>query len=180
MTDTTTIWTGFSRHLRRYLMQRVRCKQDADDLLQEIFIKIHLKLYTLSNQESLTSWVWQITRHTLLDYYKQKRLPLVEIEEVASQAASSMPASFNQAMAECVRPFLDLLPASSREALELADLQHISQKELALRWNISYSGAKSRVQRARLELHALFTGCCQIEADAYGNLMQVACLEKKC
>ena len=180
MTDTTSIWTGFSRHLRRYLVQRVKCKQDADDLLQEIFIKIHLKLPTLSKQESLPAWVWQITRNTLLDYYKQKRLPVVEIEQAVTQSADLSPAEFNQWMADCVRPFLELLPEHHKEALQLADLQNISQKELAQQWNIGYSGAKSRVQRARTELYGLFTQCCQIEADKYGNLMQVACLEKTC
>ncbi len=180
MTDTTTIWTGFSRHLRRYLTQRVRCRQDADDLLQEIFIKIHLKLPTLSNRESLPSWVWQITRNTLLDYYKQKRLPLVEIEQAVIQEVALSSTEFNQWMADCVRPFLELLPTHYKEALELADLQNLSQKDLAQQWNLSYSGAKSRVQRARVELHGLFTQCCQIEADKYGNLIEVACLEKKC
>ena len=180
MTDTTSIWTGFSRHLRRYLIQRVRCKQDADDLLQEIFIKIHLKLPTLSKRESLPAWVWQITRHTLLDYYKQKRFAVVEIEQANAQSADLSPVEFNQWMADCVQPFLELLPEQQREALQLADLQNISQKELAQQWNIGYSGAKSRVQRARAELHGLFTQCCQIEADKYGNLMQVNCLEKTC
>ena len=180
MTDTTSIWTGFSRHLRRYLVQRVRCRQDADDLLQEIFIKIHLKLPTLSNRESLPAWVWQITRNTLLYYYKQTRLPVVEIEQAAIRSPDLSSVEFNQLMAECIRPFLELLPEQHREALQLADLQNVSQKELAGQWNIGYSGAKSRVQRARVELHGLFTQCCHIEADKYGNLMEVACLERTC
>jgi len=169
-----------ARHLRRYLVQRVRCKQDADDLLQEIFIKIHLKLPTLSKRESLPAWVWQITRNTLLDYYKQKRLPVVEIEQAATQSADLSPTEFNQWMADCVRPFLELLSEHHKEALKLADLQNLSQKELAQQWSMSYSGAKSRVQRARVELHGLFTQCCQIEADKYGNLMQVECFNKTC
>ena len=117
---------------------------------------------------------------TLLDYYKQKRFAVVEIEQANAQSADLSPVEFNQWMADCVQPFLELLPEQQREALQLADLQNISQKELAQQWNIGYSGAKSRVQRARAELHGLFTQCCQIEADKYGNLMQVNCLEKTC
>lgn len=179
--DTALIWAGFHRNMRRYLLHRVKNRHDADDLLQEIFIKIHLKLPTLTQCDSLPAWVWQLTRNTLLDYHKKRRLPLTdELSGADLLPAESAPEDFNQHLAECVQMFIDLLPPDRREALQLADLENISQKKLAEQWGMSYSGAKSRVQRARGELHQLFNQCCQIESDQYGNIMSVDCLERVC
>lgn len=176
--NTALIWTGFSRNMRRYLMHRVKNRHDADDLLQEIFVKIHLKLPTLTQHESLPAWVWQLTRNTLLDYQKKRRLPLAELDGADLLPTEAAPDDFNQYLAECIRPFMDLLPPDRREALQLADLERVSQKKLAEQWGMSHSGAKSRVQRARGELHELFSQCCQIESDVYGNIMGVECLEQ--
>ncbi len=166
--------------MHRYLLRRVKNRHDADDLLQEIFIKIHLKLPTLTRQESLPAWVWQLTRHTLLDHYKKHRPAHSPVDQAEYLPTESMPQDFNQAMAECIRPFIDLLPPAQREALKLADLEMLSQKKLAEQWGISHSGAKSRVQRARGDLQDLFLQCCAIEADGYGNITSVECLERMC
>jgi RNA polymerase sigma-70 factor, ECF subfamily len=176
--DTKLIWDNFSRSLRRFLLPQVACAQDADDLLQEIFIKIHLRQHTLNKEESLPAWVWQITRNTLLDYHKKRRMPIASEEQAATLPAEWNSIDTNQLMAECIRPYLNLLPAHQREALQLADLEQVSQKVLAERWGVSHSGAKSRVQRARAELHGLFQQCCQVKADAYGNIIFVECWEK--
>lgn len=176
--DTQVIWDSFSRSLRRFLLPQVACAHDADDLLQEIFIKIHLKHHTLTKEESLPSWVWQITRNTLLDYHKKRKVPLTPVEQAALLPAEINAIEINHLMADCIRPYLDLLPSAQREALQLADLENISQKALAEKWGVSHSGAKSRVQRARAELHGLFQQCCHVKADAYGNIIFVECWEK--
>jgi RNA polymerase sigma-70 factor, ECF subfamily len=176
--DTQVIWDSFSRVLRRFLLPQVACAQDADDILQEIFIKIHLKHHTLTKEDSLPAWVWQITRNTLLDYHKKRRLPLSPVDQAAIIPAEINSVDINHLMAECIRPYLDLLPNAQREALQLADLENVSQKELAKKWGMSHSGAKSRVQRARTELHGLFQQCCDVKADAYGNITFVECFEK--
>jgi RNA polymerase sigma-70 factor, ECF subfamily len=176
--NTAQIWDVFSRPLRRFIVPQVACTQDADDLLQEIFIKIHLKHHTLTCDDSLPAWVWQITRNTLLDYHKKRKLPVAGVELAEALPADLHAMEVNHLMAECIRPYLDLLPSAQREALQLADLEQVSQKQLAEQWGVSYSGAKSRVQRARAELHGLFQQCCHVKADAYGNIIFVECWEK--
>ncbi len=169
--DTSSIWTVFHQKMHRYLEKRVACRADADDLLQEIFVKIHLKLPTLASEESLPFWVWRLTRNTLLDYYKKRRLPVTGLAEADLKMPVEDGEDFNHHFAECVAPFLDLLPPDRREAIQLADFQRVPQKELAEIWGIGYSGAKSRVQRARVELRELFTECCAIETDCRGNIL---------
>ncbi len=67
---------------------------------------------------------------------------------------------------------LTRMPNKYREALELSELQGISQKQLSEQLNISYSGAKSRVQRGRQLVKEMMTSCCTIEADHYGNIVE--------
>lgn len=135
--DTQHIWNAFSHNLRQFLVRQVACSQDADDLLQEIFIKIHLKHHTLSKEESLPAWVWQLTRNTLLDYHKKSRLPQTSLENTEWIASESNSLEINHLFADCIRPYLELLPAAQREALQLADLENISQKHLAEKWGIA-------------------------------------------
>ncbi|MBW4622370.1 MAG: hypothetical protein KME17_23820 [Cyanosarcina radialis HA8281-LM2] len=72
-------------------------------------------------------------------------------------------------MASCLRPLLEYLPASYRQAVQLADLDGMTQRAIAQELGISLSGMKSRVQRGRQKLKELLQTCCQIELDAVGN-----------
>ena len=169
---TEAVWAEFHQELHRFVRRRVRDPDAAQDLLQEIFIKIHLRLATLTRAERLAAWVYQIARRTLLDYFRQRRPPSAAL----AADFEPLPAELGEPAASldftpCLRPFLRRLPAEYREALELTELGRLSQKDYAARLGISYSGAKSRVQRARRQLHALFMACCQLEADAYGNIL---------
>ena len=58
-----------------------------------------------------------------------------------------------------------------KESLILSDLEGLSQKELAAKLNISYTGAKSRVQRARQMLKASILKCCNYKFDKFGNII---------
>jgi len=69
------------------------------------------------------------------------------------------------------------LPQKYLEALELYEFQGLSQKELSEKLGISYSGAKSRVQRGRKKLKYLLEGCCHIESDRYGNIVDFRILK---
>ncbi len=173
--DTTTIWQAFGQNLHTYLRKRVDCTADADNLLQDIFLKIHLNKDNLRHSEGLANWVWRLTQNTLTDYYRSKKRTLVYAhDEETAHTPAPVPVQeqeFTQMLALCIRPFLDLLPPHQREAIELADFDRVSQKELAEKWGIGYSGAKSRVQRARLELEEQFRACCRIEHDAFGNII---------
>jgi len=64
---------------------------------------------------------------------------------------------------------IEQLPDKYREAMMLTELEGMTQKDLSNQLGISFSGAKSRVQRGRGELKELLTACCHIEADHYGN-----------
>lgn len=171
MTITTeNIWVKFNKELLRFITKRVENKDVANDLLQDIFIKIHLKVSTLSDNEKLTNWVYQVTRNSILDYYKKKKHSNNITSEVVYEL--DVTATFNEEFGKCLKPFINELPETYREAILLTELGNLSQKEFAKQSKISYSAAKSRVQRGRQQLHELFNQCCKFSTDKYGNIIE--------
>ena len=66
---------------------------------------------------------------------------------------------------------VESLPADYREALILTEYEGLTQRALAERLGLSFSGAKSRVQRAREKLKAMLLDCCHFEFDRFGKII---------
>ena len=177
MASTENIWKDFNAQLFNFIQKRVKNKNVAKDLLQDIFVKIHLNLTSLKNEEKLTSWVYQITRNSIIDYFKKSKHETELTKDVIEQIE---PENFNLELTKCLVPFIEKLPANYREAIVKTELGNLSQKDYAEELGISYSGAKSRVQRAREELKTLFTDCCVINVDVYGNVIEHQVCKKNC
>lgn len=67
-----------------------------------------------------------------------------------------------------------------QEALQLVDIEGITQVELASRLGISISGAKSRVQRGREQLKQKLIDCCPVKTDPYGNILEIQHRDGSC
>jgi len=66
------------------------------------------------------------------------------------------------------------LPSPYREAVTLTELQGLTQKEAAEMVGVSLSGLKSRVQRGREKIRAMFEACCEISVDCRGRVVECA------
>lgn len=181
MTLTTTeIWEEFSQRLGGYIRKRVDDPQDADDLLQEVFLKIHTRLHTLEDQDRLLPWLYTITRNTILDYYRARRpnAPLPEDlaedpEPLEAEPEARLAAGLQRMIQSC-------LPGDYQEALLLTEIEGMKQADLAERLGLSVSGAKSRVQRGRVLLHQALTECCQFHFDRTGQIVDYHPHAKDC
>lgn len=170
---TEQVWMAFAEPLRAFLRRRVSNEANADDLLQDVFLKIHTHIGTLRSEEKLAPWVYQIARHVLIDYYRHQRPhePLNAAETVAEEQIDWEDQEMRANLAAAVLALVNCLPAAQREALLLTDYQGLAQKELAERLGLSFSGAKSRVQRAREQLRRLFLTCCHVAFDRSGRVI---------
>lgn len=166
------VWDEFTARLRRFIAGRVRGEADVDDILQEVFIKIHRGLGQLDDHSKLHAWVYQITRNAIVDHYR-KGEPDVEVpEELPDRIAEEEDSEGAEAeVATWLRPMAEDLPDKYREAILLTDIEGLTQKELAERLDISISGAKSRVQRARGKLKDVLLECCHLEVDRRGKVV---------
>jgi RNA polymerase sigma-70 factor (ECF subfamily) len=168
---TNTIWEDFSVPLKKFIAKRIRNQYDAEDILQEIFCKIHDHIDELKDQSKLYCWVYQIARNVIIDYYRVKKdtVKLTDLPDLELDM-SVMDNEIYRELGSCLEVMLQHLPEKYREAILLAEFQQLPQKEIANRLGLSLSGAKSRVLRARNKLRKLLLGCCHIEFDRRGHI----------
>lgn len=176
--DITLIWHSFSKGIETYFRQKTKDADLAKDLLQDTFLKIYLHRDSIMDEQKLGAWVYRIAQNALMDHFRKKDLKEpIEGRDFDMQEDS---ASYNELLSWMVKPFMQQLSDEYRVALELTDIEGLSQKELAQRLGISYSGAKSRVQRARKKLKEMFEECCKIVSDKYGNVRDCVPRDRGC
>ncbi|MEP7145439.1 MAG: RNA polymerase sigma factor SigZ [bacterium] len=174
--DLSSIWSQFNKELYNFILSRVKDSDTAKDILQDSFIKIQKNIIHLKEEKSIKFWIYKITANSIIDHFRAKKY-YHEISEDLSIDEEKY--EKNSQLAGCILPFINCLPEIYREALLLTEFQNYSQLELADHLSISYSGAKSRVQRAKIKLRELFEKCCNITADPYGNIIDYYPKKKK-
>jgi RNA polymerase sigma-70 factor, ECF subfamily len=173
-TTTEAIWTRLSADLRRFFSRRVADQHLADDLLQETFVRIHRSAHTLLEADRLAAWVYQIARNVLTDHYRSKSTgpsPLADDVAANDDRAADDERPAPGCAAEWLAEMVGQLPDGYRQAVQLAEIDGLSQQETADRLGLSLSGAKSRIQRGRAMLKQILLGCCDFELDRRGNVI---------
>ena len=172
--DTTTerVWETFHDPLQQFIRRRVSDDATAEDLLQDVFLKIHQHVETLKDVKKLESWIYTLTRNAIIDYYRSTRQTTSLDVPEALQLPEKLPdEDVVSELFPSVRAMVMSLPAQDRQALILTEYQGLTQKELAERLGLSVSGAKSRVQRAREKLKQQLLDCCHFELDRRGHVI---------
>ena len=175
MRNLDSVWEEFSGQIRGYLLRKVKQKDDADDLLQEILIKIHNNIGTLQDEKKLAPWIHQIVRNTLTDYYRKNRLETTELNEERAAVNDTEVTEdiYSECVNGCLKVFIERLPDKYKEPLVLSDIKELKQKDIAKDMNLSYSGLKSRVQRGREMIKDMFVQCACMSDN--GNVSDESC-----
>jgi RNA polymerase sigma-70 factor (ECF subfamily) len=172
MTDplSENVWADLREGVRRFVARRVRDAHAAEDIAQDVMLKVRANLPALPAGERLHAWVIAVARNSVVDHYRAraKDAALAEAEILAADEPSPDPSA---ELAGCLARMIERLPQPYGEALRLADIEGLSQQELADRAGVSLSGAKSRVQRAREKLRAMLLDCCDIERNRHGGVV---------
>jgi RNA polymerase sigma-70 factor (ECF subfamily) len=164
------LWDQYCCRLLAFIRRRVANDADAEDILQEVFIRVHRSLCCSSEWNKPESWIYRVTRNLIIDYYRRRR-DWAEIPEDLIEEADFDELEAEARLALSLRETIDALPEPYRQALILTEYQGLSQKELAEKLGLSFSGAKSRIQRARLKLRDLLLACCHFELDRRGGII---------
>lgn len=165
-----SIWEGFHTRLHRFIRSRVEDDAAAEDILQDVFLRIHGRMDTLSDSSRLESWIFQIAHNAIIDHYRRRR-ELNEIPETLPAENDLIEPDAADVLASSLREMVEELPEPYRQALILTEYEGLKQAELAERLGISLSGAKSRVQRARQRIKDELLACCHFEFDRYGRVI---------
>ncbi len=165
--STEVLWQTYGDRLRGFIRKRIGHEADTDDVLQEVFRRIHTGREALLSPEQQEAWVFQIARRAIVDRFRSRsRGPVTAFVEPAAEPASR---DVSAEIASWLPSIVDSLPAPDRDILSLVDLEGAPQQAAADRLGLSLTGAKSRVQRARKHLQEALLECCAIETDARGN-----------
>lgn len=168
--ESAKIWEEFAGRIRSHLLKKLRRREDVEDLMQEIFIKIHSHLGHLRESGKLSSWIYRIAENTLNDYYRKSRGTDIEYDENKPVAGDSNEENPLAGIEGCLEAFIARLPEKYRKPLVMSDVEGLKQKEIAESMNISYSGLKSRVQRGREMVKEMFIECCRLSVGRDGRL----------
>lgn len=166
-----SIWDEFSKPLKCFIKKRIPQEQDSEDVLQEVFIKIYNNIDKLTDNKKIYSWIYTITRNTIIDYYRKKNnsRTIELLEDIEKEENEEF--TITNEIVLCLKGMIDSLPEIYKQAIFLTEFENITQKELATKMSISLSCAKSRVQRGRKMLEEMLLSCCNFEFDRLGNII---------
>ena len=163
-------WAETLERLTAFVAARVGDRETAADITQDVIVR-SIASGALEHVDNPTAWLYRSARNAVIDHYRTRRShdtddDLDNWPELSASAAE--PNDATRELAHCLRPLLEQLPASARDALVSVDLDGTTHREAAETFGISVSGMKSRVQRARSDLKHLLEQCCSVEVDNRG------------
>jgi RNA polymerase sigma-70 factor (ECF subfamily) len=172
ITTTERVWEDFHIPLKQFIKKRVPDEQSAEDILQDVFLKVHTHIDTLRDHDKLQSWIYQIARNAITDYYRlhKQTLGISDLPELPVLPEDTLDDVVKE-LTPCIKGMIDRLPPDYRQALILTEYEGLTQKEFAERLGLSFSGAKSRVQRAREKLKQMLLDCCHFQFDRSGRII---------
>jgi RNA polymerase sigma-70 factor (ECF subfamily) len=160
-------WHRHEAELKGWLLKRLPNRSDADDVLQDLFLKAIRQQDRFCEISNARAWLFEVARNTLIDRLRVSRDQVELPEDLAAEQAELAPVD---SLAACLPRVLSELSTEDREVITLCDLQGMSQQAFADLMGISLPGAKSRIQRARKRMRAQLTSACQVRFDASGQV----------
>lgn len=159
-TKTEELWQELHDSLRTFIARRVSDQGHVDDILQDVFVRVHRQIDSVSDPGRLIAWIYQVTRHAIIDHYRkpgrQREVPaglsselevLRESPVVSELIYDGDAAEPRAELAHCLRPMIERLSKDYRDVINLVELEGLTQQAAATQMGLSLSGMKSRVQR---------------------------------
>jgi RNA polymerase sigma-70 factor, ECF subfamily len=167
-------WRELQEKLRPFILRRISSPSDADDVLQDVFVRMQRGLPELKDSERFGPWVYQVARSAIVDHHRNQAkrgntLGAECLDELSADLGTENAVA--EELASYMVRFVADLPSPYREALTLTELKGLSHKEAAEVVGTSLSAMKSRVQRGRVSLRKALEECCAIALDARGRVL---------
>lgn len=167
------IYSVFHEKIHRYLVRLIG-KSDAEDVTQEVFLKVHAALGNFRGESSLSTWIYRIATNAALDHLRHS--PRITTE-IPSDDAEGEPLRFRgeiplidqqlvrKEMNSCIRNVIKKLPEEYRTVIVLSELEEFRNNEIAAILQVSLDTVKIRLHRARRKLKAELETICSFYRD---------------
>ena len=134
--------------VERFVRFKINSKEDADDILQEVYLTAYQKFTQLKNRDSFKAWLISIARNKCNDYFRrianQFEIPLEELTELHQSDSR-----YGTAEISLVRDTIGLLGDKDKQILYLFFWKEMPQAEIAKKLNVPIGTVKSRLHTAK-------------------------------
>lgn len=136
-------------------LRMLKHRQDAEEVVQEVFLTVHRKLKSFAGQSKLKTWIYRITVNAAINYSRRTgrmRDRTVEYDEEALDPdhTRAVPDAADKEYAEhIIRHLLGLLSAEQRACVVLRSIEGLSYEQIAEALKIDVNSVRSRLKRAR-------------------------------
>jgi RNA polymerase sigma-70 factor (ECF subfamily) len=159
-------WHQHETEIRQFLVHRTGNKDDADDLLQELFIKALRQGGAFCQIDNPRAWLFHVARNLIVDRLRLTKTQVPLPDDLCAEPEPELPPI--DGLSQCIPRVLSELSPVDREAIVLCDLQGMTQQAYAQRVGLTLPAAKSRLQRARARLQAQLVSACHVSFDEAG------------
>ena len=160
------LFLRYEKELLGFLRKRLSDEAESEEILRSVLLKVYSNCEKVPSVTHLRGWLFQITRNALADYYREKGKVHSLPETWDSEEDPATPLYLS--LEPLLPAMISILPKEYAVPLQLCDLDGLPQKEVAKQLGLSLTATKSRIQRAREKLKALFFECCYMELDGRG------------
>ena len=161
------VWQAHEPELRAWLRSRLRHEQEAEDLLQDVFLRALRQGARFCELAQPRAWLFAVARNAVID---RARLNKDWVELPEDLAAEAVETDGVASLVECLPTALARLSPPDRAAIQACDLEGLGQQEFAVRQQLSLAAAKSRLQRARRRLKLALRQSCGVRFDEQGKV----------
>lgn len=162
---TESAWTKYRRQLLSFIRSKVNSPEDAEDILNEVFVRLIKQSDASAIPENVSAWLYRVTRNTIVDYYRARR-PLERLPEDLS--GENPDADSITRLSKCVLPMIQAMPKAYRQPLLLSEIEGKKQKQVAAELGLTLPAVKSRILRGREKLHQSMIRCCRLHHNSAG------------
>ena len=154
------LFNRYRESIRRLFVQRLGNGSDADDLLQETFIKVYLNIHTYNSTYTFGQWLYTIARNTLVDFTRRRQSDVSIDERFAAPPANTPTPEesiINSQQRMQIERFLESMPEQYRRLFRLRFIEEYSYEEIAEKLQLPMGTVKTRIHRARERMCRMIT-----------------------
>lgn len=173
--DFEKIYGGLKPRVLRYLTRLVG-ELEAEDVTQEVFVKVSQALSGYRHESNLSTWVYQIARNAAFDRLRSRAFQDSVLRQSSNGGEAKSAHAVEQQlirreMNECIRGFIESLPGDYRSVVILSEFEELTNQQIAEVLGISLATVKIRLHRARALLKKEFAARCDFYRDEGNGLV---------
>lgn len=154
------LWNKYNKQIFANVLKLVRSIDDADDIVQDTFLKAFNALHSYNHTFPFPAWLYKIASNTCIDYFRRKRIRPISIENINREGGDiydiipdkSTPIDvhiINNEMKEALLKAVELLPLRYKQCIQLRHFEELSYEEISLSMNLPLGTVKITLFRAR-------------------------------